>query len=98
MKVIESTAFQALCEADGTIAEVDLMLVGEQKPGTWLLVFLNAAREVLEADEAQKIRDAHAALAQAMNGSSPDLGHYFADLVESPPRHPHIPAPTPEKS
>lgn len=81
MQIVESSDFSARCAADGTEAQVDLSLVGPQEKGTWVLVFLGSAREVLTAEDAQRIRDAHTALRAAMTGSNPNIDHLFADLV-----------------
>ena len=88
MQVVEAGEFSALCEADGRHAQVDLMLVGRQEPGTWLLVFLGAAREVLAEDDAQKIRAAHAVLQDVLNGSATSVEHHFSDLVARSPQLP----------
>ena len=78
--------------SDGTrTEEIDLALVGTQPVGTWVLNFLGAAREVLTADEATRIRDALSGLERVMNGG--DLGDAFADLTKTAPRlPPHLAA------
>jgi len=78
--------------ADGDrIETVDLALTGSQPPGTWILNFLGAAREVLDPDEAAKIRAALDGLRAVMTGG--DLGAAFADLEAAPPRlPPHLEA------
>jgi hydrogenase expression/formation protein HypC len=72
--------FRALCEGGGRTEEVDLSLVGRQERGTWLLVFLGAARQVLDAVAAAQIADALAALQSVLNGNTA-VDHYFADLT-----------------
>ncbi len=78
--------------SDGTEeALIDLSLTGPVEPGTWVLTFLGAAREVIDADEAAKITDALQGLRAIMNGN--DLGDAFADLEETGPRlPPHLQA------
>lgn len=70
---------------------VDLALTGPLPVGTWVLTFLGAAREVLEEDEALKIRAALAGLQSLMEGG--DLGAAFADLeAREPTLPPHLAA------
>ena len=88
MQVRESGFGFARCEGMGITREVDTLLVGEQPPGTWLLVFLNSAREVLSEEQAGKISDAVTALDQVMQGDGSNqpgntgIDHLFADLVD----------------
>jgi hydrogenase expression/formation protein HypC len=88
MRVIETRGLAALCEGRGERRWLDLSLVGEQPVGTWLLAFLDAAREVLDAAAAALVNDALDALQAALDGES-DLSAYFADLDR---RTPELPA------
>jgi hydrogenase expression/formation protein HypC len=81
--------------ADGAVERrtIDMMIVGAQPPGTWVLAFHGAARRVLDPLEARQIRDALAALAIALDSDSaapPDaaLDALFADLVDREPQLP----------
>jgi hydrogenase expression/formation protein HypC len=66
-------------------------LVGPVDPGTWVLNFLGAAREVLDPDEALKIRAAVGAVRSVMNGG--DVGDAFADIEDRGPQlPPHLQA------
>ncbi len=65
---------------------IDLSLTGPLAPGTWVLTFLGAAREVIEAEDAQKITAALNGLRALMRGE--DLGDAFADLDARSPRLP----------
>lgn len=70
-------------------AVIDLSLTGPLAPGTWVLTFLGAAREVLEEDEARKIAAAIAGLRAVMAGGDP--GDAFADLdAREPQLPPHL--------
>ncbi len=80
MQVIETGPGVALCEAKGQRRHIDTMLVGEQPAGTWLLVFIDAAREVITAEDARKIGDALQALENIMAGSD-DIDHLFSDIT-----------------
>ena len=92
MQVVSAGFGYALCKGMGIEREVDTLLVGEQPPGTWLLVFLNSAREVLSAEEAKKITDAVSAIDQIMaspnTATSQAFDHLFADLVDREPVKP----------
>ena len=72
MEVVEARGRVALCRGRDGLRELDLALVGEQPPGTWVLAFIDAALDGLEA---------------AMAGET-DLGPYFADLVDRTPQLP----------
>lgn len=87
MQVLESSECNALCQGPDGIRVVDTRLVGEQPAGTWLLVFLHAAREVIDADRAGQIQNALQALEQAMAGAT-DLDQWFPDLANREPRLP----------
>jgi len=89
MQVIEARGESAVCVYRGQQTLVDMMLVGEQAPGTWLLVFLDAAREVIGAEKAGQIADALEAMRLAMQGET-DINHLFADLVDREPELPEF--------
>ncbi len=87
-QVVEMRGTHALCEVDGHRELVDMLLVGEQPQGTWVLNFLGGAREVLTPENAGQIRAAIEAVGEVMQGQS-RIDHLFADLVE---REPQLPA------
>ena len=91
----DGIAAVALCEAaDGATERhtLDMMIVGSQPPGTWVLAFHGAARRVLEPAEAAQIRDALAALELAMQaGAVPPtaaIDALFTDLIDRAPQLP----------
>lgn len=88
MQVIAQHGESALCVYRDRESLVDMMLVGEQPLGTWLLVFLDTAREILSEQRALQIADALEAMHLAMQGET-QLDHLFADLVD---REPTLPA------
>ena len=91
MQVLSADGIVARCGADGEERTVDLSLVGPQPAGTWVLVFLGSAREVLDAETADLIRKALAGVARALAGG--DLGDAFADLeAREPTLPPHLQA------
>lgn len=92
MQVVENAEGQAVCVADGRLHRIDTMLVGEQPVGTWLLTFLDTAREVLSTERATQIREALQAVDLVMQGAMEgDVGldQLFSDLVD---REPQLPA------
>lgn len=99
MQVIEMRETHALCEANGKQELVDMLLVGDQAPGTWVLNFLGSAREVLSESHAKQITQALCAVDQIMNGdisgenSHQQVSNLFADIVEDGLRlPPHLQA------
>lgn len=94
MQVIRCDGLTALCAGRAGEARLDLGLVGEQPPGTWLLAFLDAAREVIDADTAARINSALDGLEAAMRGET-DLTRFFADLTDRPPELPEFLRPAP---
>lgn len=88
MRVIECGAGSAVCEGQGERRTIDMMLVGEQTPGTWVLVFLDTAREVVTPEQAALVGQAIEAVGLAMTGAA-DVDHLFPDLAG---REPELPA------
>jgi len=89
MQIIESHEHFAMCrDASGGSRRIDTALTGQQPPGSWLLVFLGAAREVLDEATATSMDQALDALSAVMAGET-NVDHLFADLVD---REPPLPA------
>lgn len=86
MQVLEGDKAFAVCESDKQREVVDMRLIGPQPEGTWILVFLGAAREVLDAERAKQISNALDAL-QAVQQGQP-IDHLFADLIDREPQLP----------
>ncbi|MEJ2630050.1 MAG: HypC/HybG/HupF family hydrogenase formation chaperone [Acidihalobacter sp.] len=74
------------CLRDGARTAVDTDLVGPQPVGTWLLVFLDSAREVLDETRARDISQALDGLAAAIAGE--EFEHFFRDLIDREPQLP----------
>ena len=71
--------------------KIDLSLTGPVEPGTWVLTFLGAARDVMTEDEARKASAAVGALQDIMSGG--EAGDAFADLdARNPSLPPHLQA------
>lgn len=100
MQVVEMRGTHALCEADGQTELIDMILVGEQAQGTWILNFLGAAREVLDPEYATQMRQALIAL-QVINqihDPQAQVDTLFADLIgREPPLPEHLRAQLPHK-
>ncbi len=86
MQVMEVEPGHAWCEGMGQRRQVDTSLIGEQLVGTWVLVFLDHAREVLDDEQARRIGNALRAVAAVMQGESIDC--LFDDLMEGEPQLP----------
>lgn len=86
---VDGIAARATDGTDETL--IDLSLTGPLAPGTWVLTFLGAAREVICEEEARKIAAALGALRSVMQGGG--VGDAFADLDADGPRlPPHLQA------
>jgi hydrogenase assembly chaperone HypC/HupF len=91
MQVVEARDNMAVCEGMGERREINMQLVGDQPVGTWVLTFLDTAREVLTEDAARHISDAIQAVNLVMQGET-NVDHLFADLIDrEPPRPPSMP-------
>ncbi|MBB6252120.1 HypC/HybG/HupF family hydrogenase formation chaperone [Nitrospirillum iridis] len=89
MQVVEVGSGHARCRSGAELHDIDTSLVGDVAPGTWLMTFLGAAREVMSAEAAQRSLAALAALEAVMRGEPADLDAAFADLIG---REPQLPA------
>ncbi len=87
MQVVEAGDGYATCEGMGERRTINMQLVGDQPVGTWILTFLDSAREVLSPDAAAKITDAVTAVNLVMRGET-DIEHLFADLIDREPERP----------
>lgn len=83
VQVIECGEHFARCAGRNGEVRVDLSLVGQQVLGTWLLTFLDAAREVIDTERATSINAALNALEAAQTGAT-DFSAFFADLDREP--------------
>ena len=74
----------ALCRGRNGEEQVNMMLIGAQPVGAWVLNFLGSAREVLTENDAQNIDKALDGLTAIMSGeSNVDIDAYFPGLGES---------------
>lgn len=94
VQVLDCGEHFARCSGRHGEVAIDIRLVGVQPPGTWLLCFLDAAREVIVAERAAAINAALAALS-AVNAGETDLSAFFADLDREPQLPEFLRMPTP---
>lgn len=87
MQLVAMASGRAVGEGRGQRESLDLLLVGEQPIGTWVLAFCGAARRVLTEDEARQTNAALDALEAVLAGES-DVSIHFADLVDREPTLP----------
>lgn len=88
MQVVDAAGSFAWCEGRGERRRVDLTLTGPQPAGTWVLSFLDVAREVLTPDRAQRIDQALDALQAVLRGEPAPIETLFADLIGREPQLP----------
>ncbi len=92
MQISEADGLRATAFDGDQSHVIDLALTGPQPVGTWVLTFLGAAREVIEQDDALKIKAAVDSLRAVMAGSDQDADA-FADIEERGPQlPPHLQA------
>lgn len=91
LRVIEGDGIAAVCEGRGARERIDMLIVGAQPPGTWVLAFHGAARRVLTETEALQTLDALDALGlalQGQDGGREAIDALFADLADREPQLP----------
>ena len=74
----------AWVERDGQREQINMMLLGAQPVGTWVLTSMGLAKEVIEDDQRQLIEDALSALAASLEDDY-DPAQHFQDML--PGRH-----------
>jgi len=87
MRVASGGGATAWCERRGERVELDMLLVGPQPTGTWVLAFQGAARRVMSEEEAMQTTAALDALDAALAGET-DLTRFFPDLADREPQLP----------
>lgn len=90
MQVLEIAPQRALCQWAGAARWIDTRLIDAPIVGDWLLVFLDAARDILTTERAAQIQDALHALQAIEQGDFSALAHCFADLQQEPQLPPHL--------
>ncbi len=81
VQVVEAGDWMALCRGRNGDEQVNMMLIGSQPVGTWVLNFLGSAREVLTHQDARNIDRALDGLDAIMSGDGDvDIDQYFPGL------------------
>lgn len=91
LQVIRMDGSHALCAGPAGEERVDTLLTGPLEAGQWILCFLGAAREVIDAERAAQVGAALGALhAIAAGADDPAalIDRHFADLVGREPQLP----------
>ncbi|MRR51222.1 MAG: HypC/HybG/HupF family hydrogenase formation chaperone [Rhodocyclaceae bacterium] len=96
MQVIASEGIAgetALCQGRAGVERIDTLLTGPLTPGQWVLCFLGAAREVIDAERAAQVSSALDALESLLGGAG-DVENlmqtHFADLINREPQLPEF--------
>lgn len=91
MQIVSTNGLVAECCVGDETRTVDLSLVGEAAVGQYALVYLNSAVRILDAEEANRIHDALAAVVAAADGQP--FEHLIGDLIDREPElPPHLAA------
>jgi hydrogenase assembly chaperone HypC/HupF len=93
MQVIGMEGRTALCQGRDGVLRIDTLLTGPLRPGQWILSFLGAAREVIDAERAAQVTEALTALQSIMDGDAGVealIRSGFADLVGREPQLPEF--------
>jgi hydrogenase expression/formation protein HypC len=69
----------AWVERNGQREFLNMMLLGPQPIGTWVLTSMGLAKETVESDQLALIEEALTALAASLDGDY-DASHYFQDI------------------
>jgi len=85
MQVLEAHENSALCEGRNGRQLINTMLLGKVEAGQWLMTFLDAGREVIDADRAAQVNAALDGLQAVANGGEVNMDLFFADLVNREP-------------
>lgn len=81
VQIVETGELMALCRGRNGEERVNMMLIGSQPEGTWVLNFLGSAREVLSEEDAVNINKALDGLTAIMQGETDiDIDSYFPGL------------------
>ncbi len=87
LQAVETWADGALVHGRGRAETVDTRLVGEVRPGDWLLVFNGAAREKLDAQRAAELGAAldllEAGLAGDLDAAAADPGFALPSVMSA---------------
>jgi hydrogenase expression/formation protein HypC len=100
MEVVSAGDHHAVCRGRNGLERVDTLITGPLEPGQWVLCFLGAAREVIDAERARLVGAALAALdaiAAGQGNLAELMESHFADLVGREPQLPEFLRPSSSK-
>lgn len=88
MQVLHMDGVHAVCRGRNGEARLDTLLCGPLEAGQWVLGFLGAVREVIDAERAHGIDAALSALEALLAGEDVDVDAHFPDLAGRAPQLP----------
>ena len=81
VQVVQSGEVMSLCRGRNGDEDVNMLLIGQQSVGTWVLSFLGWAREILDEQQAIEINLALDGLQEIMDGADTiDVPRHFPGL------------------
>jgi len=80
VQVIDKGEFVSLCKGRNGEEQVNMMLIGSQPVGTWVVNFLGSAREVITEEDAINLNKALDGMLELMVGKEIDVEQYFPDM------------------
>ncbi len=81
VQVVQSGEVMSLCHGRNGDEDVNMLLIGQQPVGTWVLSFLGWAREILDEQQAIEINLALDGLQEIMDGADTiDVPRHFPGL------------------
>lgn len=84
VQVVLSREVMSVCRGRNGDVEVNMLLVGQQPVGTWVIAFLGWARELIDEQQAKDIDLALDGLQQIMDGADAiDVPHHFPGLGQA---------------
>ncbi len=84
VQVMQSHELMSVCRGRNGIEHVNMLLLGQQPVGTWVIAFLGWAREVIDEQQARDIDLALDGLQQLMDGADViDVSHHFPGLGQT---------------
>lgn len=84
VQVIQSHEVMSVCRGRNGMEQVNMLLIGQQPTGTWVLSFLGWAREVINEQQAKDIDLALDGLQQIMDGADAiDVPRHFPGLGQT---------------
>lgn len=88
MQVLEAHEHSAVCVGRNGRQLINTMLLGQVEVGQWLMTFLDAGREVIDAERAALVNAALDGLQAMADGGEADWDLCFADLANREPTLP----------